>query len=108
MKLRGTLDRFSLDKKMIRDFKTTANLKDFTFKLADKFGYDISMAFYYTLAKVAYDESCDVILDVVQTSGHFQSEVFQYQKERMEQTLQETIIPAMDRLIELTREWEET
>lgn len=51
---------------------------------------------------------CDVILDVVQSSGRFQSEVFQYQKERMEQVLAETIFPALDRLLEMTLEWEAT
>lgn len=108
LKLRGTLDRLSVQKALIRDYKTTSSLKDFTFKLSDKYGYDKSMAFYYMLVKMIRGVDCDVVLEVVQSSGHFQSEVFQYQKERMEQTLNDTIFPALDLLLEMTLEWEAT
>lgn len=52
LKLRGTLDRLSIEKAMIRDWKTTSALKNFTFELSGKYGYEISMAFYYALVKM--------------------------------------------------------
>lgn len=108
MKLRGRLDRLSLEKKLIRDYKTTANLKNFSFDLSSKFGYETSMAFYHILVKIVHWVDCDVILDVVQSWGKHQSEVFCYQKERMEREASETIIPALDRVLALTEEFEKT
>lgn len=108
MKLRVTLDRLGLDRKLIRDYKTTANLKNFTFELAAKYGYDSSMAFYFALVKMIKNVECDVILDVVQSTGNYQSEVFMYQKEVMNNVLVETIFPALDRLASMTAQWLET
>lgn len=68
LKLRGTLDRLSTEKGMIRDWKTTSALKNFTFELSGKYGYEISMAFYYALVKMIRGVDCDVYLDVVQSS----------------------------------------
>lgn len=106
LKLRGTLDRLSIEKGMIRDWKTTSALKNFTFELSGKYGYEISMAFYYALVKMIRGVDCDVYLDVVQSSGVYQSEVFCYQKERMHTVLIDTIIPALDKLLEMTEDWE--
>ena len=108
LKLKWTLDRFSQEKQMIRDTKSTSNLKNFTFELSGKYGYEISMAFYYALVKMIRGVDCDVYLDVVQSSGVYQSEVFCYQKERMHTVLIDTIIPALDKLLEMTTQWEET
>jgi len=66
------------------------------------------MAFYYALVKIHHDVECDVILDVVQSSGVYQSEVFMYQKEQMNAVLQDTIIPALDKLVDLHAKWNET
>ena len=108
LKLRGTLDRLSTEKGMIRDWKTTSALRNFTFELSGKYGYEISMAFYYALVKMIRGVDCDVYLDVVQSSWVYQSEVFCYQKERMHTVLIDTIIPALDKLLEMTTQWEET
>ena len=66
------------------------------------------MAFYYALVKIQHDVECDIILDVVQSSGVYQSEVFMYQKEQMNAILSSTIIPALDKLLELHAKWNET
>lgn len=108
LKLGGTLDRFSKDRGLIRDYKTTGNLKNFSFELASKFGYEISMAFYFALAKMVEGVECDIYLDVVQSSGVYQSEVFCYTKEKMNMVLVETIFPALDKLFEMTEEFEKT
>lgn len=108
LKLKGRLDRFSLEKKMIRDYKTTSDVTKFQGELASKFGYEISMAFYYILVKIAHGEECDVILDVVQSSSPYASEVFGYSKDRLEMIIGSTIIPTLDVLKQMTDMWEET
>ena len=108
LKLKGRLDRFSLEKKLIRDFKTTSDVTKFQGELASKFGYEISMAFYYLLVKISYWVECDVILDVVQSSAPYASEVFGYKKDRLELIIGSTIIPVLETLKQMTDLWEET
>lgn len=108
LKLKGTFDRFSAEKKLIRDYKTTADLSRFEWELASKFMYEISMTFYYTLAKVALDLECDVILDVVQNCWKKPSHVFGYHRDRLDIILGWQIIPALDTLNDMTTRWEET
>lgn len=84
LSLKGTLDRFSLEKGLIRDFKTTNKLDSFAYDLSSKYGYDFQMAFYYTLVHAAHDVQCDMILDVVQTTYPYPSKVFGYPKSRLE------------------------
>ena len=92
---------------MIRDFKTTSDLLKFEYKAAD-FEYDISMSFYYALIKIVYDKECDVILDVVQTSYPYPSEVFKYQKEKLSIVFNSTILPALDALAAMHTIYAET
>lgn len=107
LKLKGTFDRYSLEKKVIRDYKTTADLSRFETELAWRFGYEISMAFYYALAKIQLDTECDVVLDVVQNCWNHPSHVFGYPKERLDLILGSTIIPALDALHTMMTDWEE-
>lgn len=108
LKLKGTLDRFSLEQSKIRDFKTTADLSRFQYDFADKFGYNISMAFYFALVKIAYDVECDVILDVVQTAKPYPSEVFEYSKNKLTMLFNGFILPELDKLHALHTVWEAT
>ena len=65
LKLKWTLDRFSKDKSLIRDWKTSWNLNYFEYNLDNTFDYVLSMSFYYILVKLNHSIECDVILDVV-------------------------------------------
>jgi hypothetical protein len=108
LKLQGTLDRLSLEKWLIRDYKTTAKLSDFAFKLSSEYGYEVSMAFYYALVKIVHEKECDVILDVVQSSYPYPSEVFQYQTEKLHQVFNQVILPALDSLAAMHTIYRET
>ena len=107
LKLQGTLDRISVEKWLIRDFKTTSDILKFEYKAVD-FRYEISMSFYYALIKIVHDKECDVILDVVQSSYPYPSEVFQYQKEKLSIVFNSIILPALDALAAMHTIYTET
>ena len=65
--LRSKLDRISVEKGLIRDWKFTADPEKFKYAILD-FNYLFSMAFYWILAKQKYDKEFRLILDVVGTN----------------------------------------
>ena len=108
LKLRATLDRLSISQALIRDYKTTSDLSKFMYDMvSDPWGYRISMSFYYMLVKMIRGVDCDVSLEVVQSSYPYPSAVMRFTKAEMEQTLAETVFPALDKLATVIAEWKE-
>ncbi len=93
MKLKGTLDRLSLEDKMIRDRKTAWQFQNFEYNIETTFDYILSMAFYYTLVKVNYKIDCEVILDVFGKSKPYPYMWYQLDKVRLLSSLENKIIP---------------
>lgn len=104
--IKGTLDRFSLEQKEIRDRKTTSNLEKFIFKAQD-FGYDISMAFYYVLAQVEHGIKCDSYLDVIERDKNATSRVFKMDKSNLARTVENKIKPGLEKLMEYQEKYGE-
>lgn len=100
LKLKWTLDRFSADKKLIRDWKTTASVDYFEYNMDTKLWYVLSMAFYYLLAKTKYNISCDVILDVLGKKSPFVYYWYKLTKDQLFEQIRNKIIPWLDALIE--------
>lgn len=108
LKMKSTLDRLSIEKKLIRDFKTTSNIKSFAYDLSTKWWYETSMAFYQMMVRIARWVECDSILDVVQSSWTYASESFCYVKDKLNQEIIVTIFPALEKICEMTVEYEKT
>lgn len=66
------------------------------------------MAFYYALVKIEHGIECDVLLDTIQSSGQYPSNIFGYRKEKLNLILDGMIIPALNRLLAITQLWNET
>lgn len=100
MKLKWTLDRLSLDRKMIRDWKTSGQFQAFEYNLETTFDYILSMAFYYVLVKVNYKTDCDVILDVIGKNKPYPYMWYKLDKPRLLSSLENKIIPGLRALKE--------
>jgi len=94
------LDRFSKEKWLIRDWKTTGRIDFFEYDMENTYDYIMSMAFYYTLAKVHYDIDCDVILDVVHKNEPYQFIAYKLDKQILFQKMMDKVKPWLDKLIE--------
>ena len=95
LKLKGTLDRLSLEKKIIRDWKTSGQFQSFEYNLETTFDYILSMAFYYVLVKVNYNIDCDVVLDVLGKNKPFPYMWYKLDKPRLLSSLETKIIPGL-------------
>lgn len=93
MKLKGTLDRLSLEDKMIRDRKTSWQFQNFEYNIETTFDYILSMSFYYVLVKVNYKIDCDVVLDVFWKSKPYPYMWYKLDKARLLSSLENKIIP---------------
>ena len=100
MKLKGTLDRLSLEDKMIRDRKTSGQFQNFEYNIETTFDYILSMSFYYVLVKVNYKIDCDVILDVFGKSKPYPYMWYKLDKARLLSSLENKIIPWLKALKE--------
>lgn len=97
--LKGKLDRFSLEKKLIRDWKTSWRIDNFEYDMEETFDYVMSMAFYFVLAKVEYNIDCDVILDVLGKSAPHQYVWYRLSKDRLLEKMSSKVLPWLDALI---------
>lgn len=100
LKLKWKLDRFSLDDKTIRDWKTTGRFDSFEYDMEETFDYVMSMAFYFVLAKIEYDIDCDVILDVIHKNNPYQFVAYRLDKQVLLQKTINKIKPGLEALIE--------
>lgn len=100
--LRWTLDRIDVKNKVIRDWKTTANIekliKDITWWDTS---YLFQVSFYYLMAKIKYDIECDVILDIIDKTKNTCYYWLKFTKEQIKSQLP-VIISAIEWLLE---EW---
>lgn len=94
----GELDRFSLEKKLIRDWKTTGRIDFFEYDMENTFDYVMSMAFYYTLVKINYDIDCEVILDVIHKNAPYQFIAYKLDKQTLYHKMMEKVKPWLDLL----------
>lgn len=92
------LDRFSLEKKLIRDWKTTGRIDFFEYDMSETFDYIMSMAFYYTLVKINYDIDCEVILDVIHKNSPYQFIAYKLDKQTLYHKMIEKVKPWLDLL----------
>ena len=95
LKLKGTLDRLSLEKKVIRDRKTSGQFQSFEYNLETTFDYILSMAFYYVLVKVNYNIDCDVVLDVLGKNKPYPYMWYKLDKPRLLSSLENKIMPGL-------------
>lgn len=100
LQLKWTLDRLSLEKKIIRDWKTSGQFQSFEYNLETTFDYILSMAFYYVLVKVNYNIDCDVVLDVLWKSKPYPYMWYKLDKPRLLSSLENKIIPGLRALKE--------
>lgn len=105
LKIKWTLDRISLEKKMIRDRKTSWNITYFEYNMDTTFDYILSMAFYYVLVKTKYDVSCDVVLDVLWKQKPYPYYWYMIDKQRLFDKVVSKIQPWLDALIECYETW---
>lgn len=109
LKLKGTLDRDILwENSEIRDTKSCASINSFIWDWKEKLWYDVSMTFYWILKKVATGEKSKLYFDVVQKTFPYPSRIFEIPEWIIEETLDQTIIPALDTLDAVMKAWEET
>lgn len=112
-KLKWTLDRVSVEKKMLRDLKTSKDVeysawKDMTyFEDAlihnDQYQYWLQIAFYWILCKIHYWEEFDCIIDAVKTTGNYAYEWYIYYAPTIKKIALQILFPALDQLIEDTK-----
>ncbi len=97
--LKWKLDRFDLERKLIRDWKTSWRIDNFEYDMEETFDYVMSMAFYFVLAKVEYNVDCDVVLDVLWKSSPYQYVWYKLDKTRLLAKMASKILPWLDALI---------
>lgn len=100
LKLKGTLDRLSLEKAMIRDWKTSGQINYFEYNMDTSFGYIMSMAFYYTLVKIKFWVECEAVLDVIWSQPPFPYYGYSLDRRQLLDKLETKIKPALDALID--------
>lgn len=97
--LKWKLDRFNLEKKAIRDWKTSGRIDNFEYDMEETFDYVMSMAFYFVLAKVEYKIDCDVILDVLWKQAPYQYIWYKLSKDVLLAKMASKVLPWLDALI---------
>ncbi len=113
LKLKGTLDRYSFEKKLIRDLKTTKDLEYSPFYDAtrfesnlinyDEYQYAFQMGWYWLLNYLHTKEKFDAILDAIKPSWNYAYEAYIYRSSTLEKIALFAIIPVLDMLVEDTK-----
>lgn len=104
LKLKVTLDRLLVEKWLLRDMKTTNNLKKFNFQVID-YWYDFSMSFYNIICKIEYKRDFTVILDACQSTYPFPSSSIVIPQPTIVNMWRVRIIPAMEKLAWYMAQW---
>lgn len=100
IKVWWSLDRYSPDKALIRDRKTTGRIDRFAYDLENSFDYVLSMSFYFLLVFVNEKRECDVVLDVIGKSSPYPYVGYELDKKTLLKKLKDTILPALDFYVE--------
>jgi len=103
--LKMTLDRVNLEKKLIRDWKTTGRFDTFEYNIDTTFDYVLSMAFYFVWVKVKFWESCDVVLDVLWKQKPYPYMAYKLDKNMLLEKVQNKIIPWLRALKDCMNTW---
>lgn len=93
-----TLDRFSLQKLLIRDSKTSWRIERIERDINETFDYVTQMAFYFLLIYMQQKVECDVLLDIISSSAPYQSIIYKMSAEKLRRKLNSEIIPALKML----------
>lgn len=107
LKLFWTFDRISEKNREIRDTKTTWEVKWFLKNCPD-YWYDISMSFYYWLWLLNSWQWFNLYLDVLSKDMPSCSRIVTIPLEKVADTFENIIIPALDSLSSDMEEWEKT
>lgn len=110
-KLKGTLDRLSLEKWLIRDLKTVGkdlefspyhDMTRFEDKLIhnDQYQYWLQLAWYWMLCKINYGKEMQGIIDAVKPSGNYAYEAYVYTIPTLKMIANDVLFPALDSLID--------
>jgi len=105
LKISWTLDRFSAEKQLIRDTKTSWRIENFEWDVENTFDYITQMSFYYVLAYLTHWVECDVRLDIVSTKSPYASIVYKMSKAKLKKKMLESIKPAFIALINCKETW---
>lgn len=85
---------------IIRDFKTTDSIekmkKELMYDWETRFGYVFSMAFYYTLVYIRYGIESRVVIDVIEKTSPYISDIIELPLSWLRKKLETTIIPTLD------------
>jgi PDDEXK-like domain of unknown function (DUF3799) len=88
---------------IIRDFKTTDSIdkmkKELMYDGETRFGYVFSMAFYYTLIYIRYGVESRVVIDVIEKTAPYVSDIIELPLSWLRKKLETTIIPTLDTYI---------
>lgn len=103
--LRMKLDRLSLEKQLIRDWKTVWRFDRFEYDIETTFDYVLSMAFYFIWVKVKYWVSCDVILDALWKTKPYPYIWYKLNKENLLDAVEMKIKPGLIALKECMDTW---
>lgn len=108
--LKWKLDRFSLEKWLIRDLKTTKDLEYNPFYQCtrfenglnqnDEYQYWLQLARYFILVKISTWIECYWIIDAIKTTWNYAYESYFYPKEILKNIALNLLFPVLDELIE--------
>lgn len=95
VKIKWTLDRFSKEKKMIRDWKTTSQPDKFKYDLATGYNYILQQAFYWWIIKESEWIECTCLIDMIGSTYPHCSNVIEIPKYTILKEIEEVIKPAV-------------
>ena len=98
LKITWTLDRYNIEKWLIRDWKTTWNVQNAEYDIENTYDYISQMSFYYVLAYMTTGKECDVFLDIVSSSDPYNSMIYRLTAQKLRKKMQDTLKPALDAL----------
>lgn len=109
-KIKGTIDRLSVEKKLIRDLKTSKDIEyldgkdmirlQYNLENWDEYGYGMQLAWYYMLCLIRYDQKFAWVLDCVGTVNPYAYVGYQYDVATLEHIAIKILFPAMQELAE--------
>lgn len=118
LKLRWTIDRFSLEKWLIRDLKTSKDVELSKYHwitkfhnsliTSDEYQYWFQLAWYWLLCTTKYKKDFDCIIDWVKATYPYSSEFLKFDKDMIKQIVNDDIIPALNKLVECYKTWDWT
>lgn len=108
-KLKGTLDRVSVEQGLIRDLKTTKDMEYSSYhectwfedKLIhnDQYRYWLQLAWYRVLCYINYGKEMTGIIDAIKASGNYAYEAYRYDVGILKKIANAMLFPALDSLI---------